>query len=99
MFAMIYKQIQNYIALQFGRWIKIYNLKLQIAKFKFLMSFLFFHRGDESVIYGHQNLGANVFYKQSAQSLCGLPAPVDAMGTIPKHARRSLERDHSIMLF
>ncbi|XP_055313908.1 uncharacterized protein LOC129575073 isoform X2 [Sitodiplosis mosellana] len=56
-------------------------------------------RGDESVIYGHRNIGSNVFYKQSAQSLCGLPAPVDTMGTISKHARRSLERDHSVILF
>ncbi|XP_031637723.1 uncharacterized protein LOC116350121 isoform X2 [Contarinia nasturtii] len=57
-------------------------------------------RGDESVIYAHQNIGANVFYKQSAQSLCGgLPPPVDAMGTISKHARRSLERDHFVILF
>lgn len=62
--------------------------------------FLFFTcRGDESVIYGHQNIGSNVFYKQSAQSLCGLPAPVDPIGTISKHARRSLERDHSVILF
>lgn len=59
----------------------------------------FCRRGDESVIYGHQNIGANVFYKQSAQSLCGLPPPVDAMGTISKHARRSLERDHFVILF
>lgn len=56
-------------------------------------------RGDESVIYGHQNIASNIFYKQSAQTICGLPAPVDAMGTVSKHAQRNLERDHSIILF
>lgn len=57
-------------------------------------------RGEESVIYGHQNIDSKLFYKQNATPCQqGLPPPADAMGTIPKHARRHLERDHSIILF
>lgn len=67
---------------------------------KLFFNVFFFSSGEDSVIYGHQNIGSNVFYKQSAQSLLsGLPPPVDVMGTISKQARRHLERDQAIVLF
>lgn len=64
-----------------------------------LLIVFLFNRGDDSVIYGHQSIDSSVFYKQPAQFQNGLPPPADAMGTIFKHAKRQLERDHSLILF
>lgn len=57
-------------------------------------------RTNDSVLYGHcKNDESEIYYQHASQkqSSGGLPAPSDF--TIISHAKRRLERDHSLVLF
>lgn len=55
-------------------------------------------RTEDSVVYGYQYGQSSIFYKQAGNVKPGLPPPADTIGVIPVHAKRRLERDHSIIL-
>ncbi|KAK9892500.1 hypothetical protein WA026_020490 [Henosepilachna vigintioctopunctata] len=55
-------------------------------------------RENDSILYGVHIGDSEIFYRQSESANSGLPTPSDSMGHVPMRAKRSLERDHSIVL-
>lgn len=55
-------------------------------------------KGNDSILYGVHTGDSEIFYHQSESANGGLPTPSDSMGHVPMRAKRSLERDHAIVL-
>uniref|UniRef100_T1HC08 Intu_longin_1 domain-containing protein n=1 Tax=Rhodnius prolixus TaxID=13249 RepID=T1HC08_RHOPR len=55
-------------------------------------------RGEDTISYGYQCGENQIFYQQNSSSSGGLPTPADLMGILPLKAKRTLERDHGIVL-
>ncbi|KAL3271233.1 hypothetical protein HHI36_021727 [Cryptolaemus montrouzieri] len=55
-------------------------------------------RGNDSILYGVHTGDSEIFYHHSESANGGLPTPSDSMGHVPMRAKRSLERDHAIVL-
>ncbi|XP_046680237.1 uncharacterized protein LOC124367457 isoform X2 [Homalodisca vitripennis] len=55
-------------------------------------------RSEDSIIYGYQCGGVQIFYQQVCSEGAGLPAPSDLIGVVSLKAKRRLERDHGIVL-
>ncbi|XP_014261956.1 uncharacterized protein LOC106674035 isoform X2 [Cimex lectularius] len=55
-------------------------------------------RGEDTVSYGYQCGQTQVFYQQNCNTISGVPTPADPMGILPTKAKRTLERDHGIVL-
>ncbi|XP_044763401.1 uncharacterized protein LOC123320225 [Coccinella septempunctata] len=55
-------------------------------------------KGNDSILYGVHTGDTEIFYHQSESANGGLPTPSDSMGHVPMRAKRSLERDHAIVL-
>ncbi|XP_020289673.1 uncharacterized protein LOC109857603 isoform X2 [Pseudomyrmex gracilis] len=57
-------------------------------------------RTEDTVVYGNQCGGVEVFYQQAVapSSFAALPTPADLMGIVALKAKRRLERDHGIVL-
>ncbi|KAG5337832.1 HPS4 protein, partial [Acromyrmex heyeri] len=57
-------------------------------------------RTEDTVVYGNQSGGVEVFYQQAVapSTFAALPTPADLMGIVALKAKRRLERDHGIML-
>ncbi|XP_024877372.1 uncharacterized protein LOC112458155 isoform X1 [Temnothorax curvispinosus] len=57
-------------------------------------------RTEDTVVYGNQSGGVEVFYQQAVApgTFAALPTPADLMGIVALKAKRRLERDHGIVL-
>uniref|UniRef100_A0A0V0G5T8 CCZ1/INTU/HSP4 first Longin domain-containing protein n=1 Tax=Triatoma dimidiata TaxID=72491 RepID=A0A0V0G5T8_TRIDM len=55
-------------------------------------------RGEDTISYGYQCGENQIFYQQNCSNSGGLPTPADLMGVLPLKAKRTLERDHGIVL-
>ncbi|KAL0125675.1 hypothetical protein PUN28_004625 [Cardiocondyla obscurior] len=57
-------------------------------------------RTEDTVVYGNQCGGVEVFYQQAVapSPFAALPTPADLMGIVALKAKRRLERDHGIVL-
>lgn len=57
-------------------------------------------RTEDTVVYGNQCGGVEVFYQQAVApgAFAVLPTPADLMGIVALKAKRRLERDHGIVL-
>ncbi|KYM95642.1 Hermansky-Pudlak syndrome 4 protein [Cyphomyrmex costatus] len=57
-------------------------------------------RTEDTVVYGNQSGGVEVFYQQAVapSAFAALPTPADLMGIVALKAKRRLERDHGIVL-
>ncbi|XP_011164544.2 uncharacterized protein LOC105199242 isoform X1 [Solenopsis invicta] len=57
-------------------------------------------RTEDTVVYGNQSGGVEVFYQQAMapSTFAALPTPADLMGIVALKAKRRLERDHGIVL-
>ncbi|KAL6258441.1 hypothetical protein P5V15_010397 [Pogonomyrmex californicus] len=57
-------------------------------------------RTEDTVVYGNQSGGVEVFYQQAVapSAFATLPTPADLMGIVALKAKRRLERDHGIVL-
>ncbi|KAK9503665.1 hypothetical protein O3M35_010179 [Rhynocoris fuscipes] len=55
-------------------------------------------KGEDTISYGYQCGENQIFFQQNCSSSAGLPTPADLMGILPLKARRTLERDHGIIL-
>ncbi|XP_012540121.1 uncharacterized protein LOC105838818 isoform X2 [Monomorium pharaonis] len=57
-------------------------------------------RTEDTVVYGNQSGGVEVFYQQAVapSTFAALPTPADLMGIVALKAKRRLERDHGIVL-
>ncbi|XP_072745778.1 uncharacterized protein Hps4 isoform X1 [Anoplolepis gracilipes] len=57
-------------------------------------------RTEDTVVYGNQCGGVEVFYQQAVapSAFAVLPTPADLMGIVALKAKRRLERDHGIVL-
>ncbi|XP_067213318.1 uncharacterized protein HPS4 isoform X2 [Linepithema humile] len=57
-------------------------------------------RTEDTVVYGNQCGGVEVFYQQAVApgAFAALPTPTDLMGIVALKAKRRLERDHGIVL-
>lgn len=55
-------------------------------------------KGNDNILYGVRTGDSEIFYHQSECANGGLPTPSDSMGHVPMRAKRSLERDHAIVL-
>lgn len=56
-------------------------------------------RSYDSVYYGYKSGRTEIFYKEPAREINGIPPPSDPMGNIAMRAKNRLERDHSYILF
>lgn len=58
------------------------------------------NRTEDTVVYGNQCGGVEVFYQQAVApgAFAVLPTPADLMGIVALKAKRRLERDHGIVL-
>ncbi|XP_065366838.1 uncharacterized protein HPS4 isoform X3 [Calliphora vicina] len=56
-------------------------------------------RSYDSVYYGYKSGRTEIFYKEPAREITGIPPPSDPMGNIAMRAKNRLERDHSYILF
>lgn len=58
------------------------------------------NRTEDTVVYGNQSGGVEVFYQQAVppSAFAALPTPADLMGIVALKAKRRVERDHGIVL-
>ncbi|KAM7342339.1 Hermansky-Pudlak syndrome 4 protein isoform 2-T2 [Cochliomyia hominivorax] len=56
-------------------------------------------RSYDTVYYGYKSGRTEIFYKEPAREITGIPPPSDPMGNIAMRAKSRLERDHSYILF
>uniref|UniRef100_A0A1A9WC71 CCZ1/INTU/HSP4 first Longin domain-containing protein n=1 Tax=Glossina brevipalpis TaxID=37001 RepID=A0A1A9WC71_9MUSC len=52
-------------------------------------------RSYDSIFYGYKSGRTEIFYKEPAKEISGIPPPSDVMGNIITKAKTHLERDHS----
>lgn len=56
-------------------------------------------RSYDTVFYGYKSGRTEIFYKEPAREINGIPPPSDPMGNIAMRAKLRLEREHSYILF
>ncbi|XP_058979684.1 uncharacterized protein LOC131802923 isoform X2 [Musca domestica] len=56
-------------------------------------------RSYDTVFYGYKSGRTEIFYKEPAREINGIPPPSDPMGNVAMRAKLRLEREHSYILF
>ncbi|XP_061399895.1 uncharacterized protein LOC133335605 [Musca vetustissima] len=56
-------------------------------------------RSYDTVFYGYKSGRTEMFYKEPAREINGIPPPSDPMGNVAMRAKLRLEREHSYILF
>ncbi|XP_073846404.1 Hermansky-Pudlak syndrome 4 protein isoform X2 [Musca autumnalis] len=56
-------------------------------------------RSYDTVFYGYKSGRTEIFYKEPAREINGIPPPSDPMGNVAMRAKLRLEREHSYVLF
>ncbi|KAL9921385.1 Hermansky-Pudlak syndrome 4 protein isoform 1-T1 [Glossina fuscipes fuscipes] len=56
-------------------------------------------RSYDSIFYAYKSGRTEIFYKEPAKEISGIPPPSDVMGNVITKAKTHLERDHSYVMF